>query len=162
VGNAGRNMKAVPGVRYLLPGPTRTARALVGGASETEGPCRSLAANSCAPTHDGTRMRFPPCRTEPAVILAGLCEQGVTPNAQANSAARCCPIARQAAGSRMQVNDHIVEPGDVVFRHACELGFEDRVETARLALYVRPLTALDQEQEPTASGGEAGSGGGLE
>src|SRR6266498_2313378 len=30
---------------------------------------------------DGTRMRFPPCRTEPAVILAGLCEQGVTPNA---------------------------------------------------------------------------------
>jgi hypothetical protein len=28
-------MKAVPGVRYLLPGPTRTARALVGGASET-------------------------------------------------------------------------------------------------------------------------------
>jgi hypothetical protein len=93
---------------------------------------------------------------------AGLCEQGVTPNAQANSAARCCPIAGQAAGSRMQVNDHIVEPGDVVFRHACELGFEDRVETARLALYVRPLTALDQEQEPTASGGEAGSGGGLE
>jgi hypothetical protein len=35
VGNVGRNMKAVPGVRYLLPGPTRTARALVGGASET-------------------------------------------------------------------------------------------------------------------------------
>jgi len=28
-------MKAVPGVRYLLPGPTRTARALVGGASKT-------------------------------------------------------------------------------------------------------------------------------
>ena len=28
-------MKAVPGVRYLLPGPTRTARALVGRASET-------------------------------------------------------------------------------------------------------------------------------
>jgi hypothetical protein len=27
---------------------------------------------------DGTRMRFPPCRTEPAVILAGFCEQGVT------------------------------------------------------------------------------------
>jgi hypothetical protein len=27
---------------------------------------------------DGTRMRFPPCRTEPVVILAGFCEQGVT------------------------------------------------------------------------------------
>ena len=24
----------------------------------------------------------------------------------------------------LQVNDHIVEPGDVVFRHACQLGFE--------------------------------------
>jgi bifunctional non-homologous end joining protein LigD len=24
----------------------------------------------------------------------------------------------------LQVNDHIVKPGDVVFRHACQLGFE--------------------------------------
>jgi ATP-dependent DNA ligase len=24
----------------------------------------------------------------------------------------------------LQVNDHIVDPGDVVFRHACQLGFE--------------------------------------
>ena len=24
----------------------------------------------------------------------------------------------------LQVNDHIVEPGDVAFRHACQLGFE--------------------------------------
>jgi bifunctional non-homologous end joining protein LigD len=24
----------------------------------------------------------------------------------------------------LQVNDHIVEPGDVVFRHACQLGLE--------------------------------------
>jgi hypothetical protein len=24
----------------------------------------------------------------------------------------------------LQINDHIVEPGDVVFRHACQLGFE--------------------------------------
>jgi bifunctional non-homologous end joining protein LigD len=28
------------------------------------------------------------------------------------------------AGVGLQVNDHIVEPGDVVFRHACQLGFE--------------------------------------
>jgi bifunctional non-homologous end joining protein LigD len=27
----------------------------------------------------------------------------------------------------LQVNDHIVEPGDVVFRHACQLGFEGLV-----------------------------------
>ena len=24
----------------------------------------------------------------------------------------------------LQINDHIVDPGDVVFRHACQLGFE--------------------------------------
>jgi bifunctional non-homologous end joining protein LigD len=24
----------------------------------------------------------------------------------------------------LQVNDHMVEPGDVIFRHACKLGFE--------------------------------------
>jgi ATP-dependent DNA ligase len=24
----------------------------------------------------------------------------------------------------LEVNDHIAEPGDVVFRHACQLGFE--------------------------------------
>jgi ATP-dependent DNA ligase len=32
------------------------------------------------------------------------------------------PVARQG-GRGLQVND-IVEPGDVVFRHACQLGFE--------------------------------------
>jgi len=31
-------------------------------------------------------------------------------------------LARASVG--LQVNDHIVEPGDVVFRHACQLGFE--------------------------------------
>jgi bifunctional non-homologous end joining protein LigD len=31
-------------------------------------------------------------------------------------------LAKASAG--LQVNDHIVEPGDVVFRHACQLGFE--------------------------------------
>src|SRR5262245_48632732 len=31
-------------------------------------------------------------------------------------------LAKASVG--MQVNDHIVEPGDVVFRHACQLGFE--------------------------------------
>jgi ATP-dependent DNA ligase len=31
-------------------------------------------------------------------------------------------LAKASVG--MQVNDHIVETGDVVFRHACQLGFE--------------------------------------
>src|ERR671925_1676616 len=36
-------------------------------------------------------------------------------------------LAKAPAG--LQVNDHIVEPGDVVFRHACQLGFEDIVRS---------------------------------
>jgi len=31
-------------------------------------------------------------------------------------------LAKACAG--LQVNEHIVEPGDVVFRHACQLGLE--------------------------------------
>jgi bifunctional non-homologous end joining protein LigD len=31
-------------------------------------------------------------------------------------------LAKASVG--LQVNDHIVEPGDVVFRHACQLGLE--------------------------------------
>ena len=31
-------------------------------------------------------------------------------------------LAKASVG--LQVNDHTVEPGDVVFRHACQLGFE--------------------------------------
>jgi bifunctional non-homologous end joining protein LigD len=31
------------------------------------------------------------------------------------------------AGWALQFNDHIAEPGDIVFRHACKLGFEDIV-----------------------------------
>jgi hypothetical protein len=36
-----------------------------------------------------------------------------------------------------------------------------RIKAPRLALSLRPFTALDQEQEPKTPGGEAGSGGGL-
>jgi hypothetical protein len=59
-------------------------------------------------------------------------------------------LAKASVG--LQVNDHIVEPGDVVFRHACLLGLEGP------ALCLWPLMALDQEQEP---GGEAGGRRGL-
>jgi uncharacterized metal-binding protein YceD (DUF177 family) len=42
----------------------------------------------------------------------------------------------------------LTSPGDIVFRHACRLGLEGIVfEAARLALPLRPLAALDQEQE---------------
>jgi hypothetical protein len=42
-------------------------------------------------------------------------------------------MRRAKAG--LVLNEHIDEPGDVVFRHACKLGLEGhRIETARLAL----------------------------
>jgi bifunctional non-homologous end joining protein LigD len=43
-------------------------------------------------------------------------------------------LAKASAG--LQVNDHIVEPGDVVLRHACQLGFEGIVSKRLGSPYV--------------------------
>jgi bifunctional non-homologous end joining protein LigD len=43
-------------------------------------------------------------------------------------------LAKASAG--LQVNDHIVEPGDVVFRHGCQLGFEGIVSKRLGSPYV--------------------------
>jgi bifunctional non-homologous end joining protein LigD len=43
-------------------------------------------------------------------------------------------LAKASAG--LQVNDHIVEPGDVVFRHVCQLGFEGIVSKRLGSPYV--------------------------
>jgi bifunctional non-homologous end joining protein LigD len=40
------------------------------------------------------------------------------------------------ASAGLQVNDHIVEPGDVVFRHACQVGFEGIVSKRLGSPYV--------------------------
>ena len=42
----------------------------------------------------------------------------------------------------LQVNDHIVEPGDVVFRHACKLGLEGIV-SKRLGSFYRSGRSRD-------------------
>jgi len=42
-------------------------------------------------------------------------------------------LAKASAG--LQVNNHIVEPGDVVFRHACQLGFEGIVSKRKGSPY---------------------------
>ncbi len=42
----------------------------------------------------------------------------------------------------MQLNDHIAEPGDVVFRHACKLGFEGIV-SKRLGSFYRSGRSRD-------------------
>jgi bifunctional non-homologous end joining protein LigD len=43
-------------------------------------------------------------------------------------------LAKASVG--LQVNDHIAEPGDVVFRHACQLGFEGIVSKRLGSPYV--------------------------
>jgi bifunctional non-homologous end joining protein LigD len=44
----------------------------------------------------------------------------------------------QRGGWARRFNEHIDEPADVVFRHACKLGFEGHcLEAARLALRLR-------------------------
>jgi bifunctional non-homologous end joining protein LigD len=63
-------------------------------------------------------------------------------------------LAKASVG--LQANNHIVNPGDVVFRHACQLGFEGIV-SKRLTLPFRALPALDQEQESKTPSSEARS-----
>jgi ATP-dependent DNA ligase len=47
-----------------------------------------------------------------------------------------CHALDRTASAGLQVNDHIVEPGDVVFRHACQLGFEGIVSKRLGSPYV--------------------------
>jgi len=61
----------------------------------------------------------------------------------------------------LQGNDHIVEPGDVVFCHACQLGFEGIVSKRLGSSYRSGRSRHWVKSKPTASGGEARSGGGL-
>jgi len=66
-------------------------------------------------------------------------------------------LARARIG--LEINDHIAEAGDVVFRQAWLR--RHRLEAARLALHLWPFAHLAQVQEPNGAGGEAGSGRGL-
>jgi len=47
------------------------------------------------------------------------------------------------------LNEHIAEPGDVVFRHACALGLEGIV-SKQARLPVRPLARVRFVAEPVA------------
>jgi hypothetical protein len=72
-------------------------------------------------------------------------------------------IALAGVRDGIELNDYMEhEDGELVFRHACKLGYEGyRVEAQGLPLYVRPIAGLDQAQEPKGAGGEAGGRGGL-
>src|SRR5262249_54145076 len=69
-------------------------------------------------------------------------------------------IAKDRAG--LQPNEHITEPGDVVFRHACKLGFEGIVSKRLGSRYTSGRTRhWLKMKNPAAPGGEARSGGRL-
>ena len=69
-------------------------------------------------------------------------------------------LKRAAPGLRL--NEHIEADGPTVFAHACKMGLEGIVSKRKdLALPLRPLARLAQEQEPGLRGGAARGGGGL-
>jgi hypothetical protein len=54
-------------------------------------------------------------------------------------------------------NKHFDVEGSIVFHHALQARMRShRVETPRLALSVRPIEGLDQDQESGLAGGKAG------
>jgi hypothetical protein len=66
------------------------------------------------------------------------------------------------AGAGMQFNEHMDGDGETVFRHACKLGLERYCDEAEgLAVPIRPLARLAQNEERRRTGGEARRGGKL-
>ena len=64
----------------------------------------------------------------------------------------------------IRYNEHLeFDDGEAVFHHACKMGLEGIVQQAQgLALSLRPLAGLAQDEEPGVRGGAARGGGGLE
>jgi hypothetical protein len=71
-------------------------------------------------------------------------------------------LLRWSAQIGLKCNDHIAEPDDVVFRHACKMGLEGIVSKRKDSPYPqRPFARLAQEQEPGLRSGAARGRGGL-
>jgi bifunctional non-homologous end joining protein LigD len=71
-------------------------------------------------------------------------------------------LAKLLRGAKLglQLNEHLAEPGDVVFRHACPArARRHRQQASRLALREWPISRLAQVQESQRAGSEAGSRG---
>ena len=64
-------------------------------------------------------------------------------------------LLRWSAQIGLQLNEHIAEPGDVVFRHACKLGLEGIVSKRLGSRYFRPFERLAQDEEPGGASSEA-------
>jgi bifunctional non-homologous end joining protein LigD len=70
-------------------------------------------------------------------------------------------LVRKASWA-VQLNEHIAERGDIVFRHACKLGFEGIVSKRLGSPYVSGRSRhWGQVEEPISAGGQAGSRRGL-
>jgi hypothetical protein len=92
-----------------------------------------------------------------AVAPSGAAGRNLPPRLLETRKATTASLLR-SYGPGLRLIEHLEHGGDVVYRHACRLGFEGIV-SKRLAS--RPHAALAQVQEPGGSGGEAGSGRGL-
>ena len=70
-------------------------------------------------------------------------------------------LAKARVGIRF--NEHLeFDDGEAVFNHACRMGLEGIVSKRKdLAISLRPLAGLAQDEEPGMRGGEAGGGRGL-
>jgi len=66
-------------------------------------------------------------------------------------------LAKLLRGSHLSIvlNEHFEEDGAIVFREACRLLPGHRVEAARLALSLRALRALGEDQKPESARREA-------
>jgi hypothetical protein len=58
--------------------------------------------------------------------------EGLTRDTSRGPQARSRKLLRKAG---LQLNEHIVEPGDIVFRHACKLGLEGIVSKRKDSTY---------------------------
>ena len=65
------------------------------------------------------------------------------------------------AKSGLQLNEHISEPGDIVFRHACKLGLEGIVSKRRARPTDPGARMIGSSSRTRSAGREAGGGRGL-
>jgi hypothetical protein len=70
-------------------------------------------------------------------------------------------LLRWGAQIGLQFNEHVAEPGEVVFRHACKLGLEGIVSKRLARLIVQAGRRMAEVRESGSAGSEAGGGRGL-
>jgi ATP dependent DNA ligase domain len=106
----------------------------------------------------------PPAQTSAALFAFDPLELGGKDMRNAPLEGRKRELAKllRKAGRALRFNEHIDEPGDIVFRHACKLGLEGIVSKRKDSAY-RSGRSPDwlKNEERGCTRREVGSGGGL-